>query len=121
MSSIKAEKLLKLVRELLEEEGVSISKSEDQSKIVKEYILPAINKSKDIQGELYKEFTYESTSKIKSMKNKILRKLGNITRNVVEKPLMKQQKFNNNVYLTLEYLLEENIRLKADLEKNSNE
>ena len=54
----------------------------------------------------------------RKIKSQLIRKIANVSRNTVELPLMRQQKFNDNVVLLLEYLFEENKKLKAELNKS---
>jgi hypothetical protein len=82
-----------------------------------EYILVGIQSSKDIQSGLYANVEKQGGF-IRSLKNKVIGKIGNVARNVVELPFMRQQKFNDSVYLLLEYLLKENLALKEKLTKD---
>lgn len=118
----KAEDLLDKIRAVIKEEGVAnMSRIEDRDELINEFILPALERSKDIQKDLYTDFTSDSSGTLTQLKRKVINKIANITRNVVEKSFMRQQKFNNNTKLLLEYLVEENKALRdkiAELEKD---
>lgn len=112
-----SEELLIKVKELVKQEGHARRNSiEDETEMMDTYVLPAIKSSKDIQKYLYVDFTSGSGS-LRNLKNKLLRKIGNVAINVTERSFMKQQKFNENTSLLLEYLLEENKRLRDEVEK----
>ncbi|MCA9382768.1 hypothetical protein KC909_00215 [Candidatus Dojkabacteria bacterium] len=114
----KAEELLVKIRELIKEEGIAnMSRIEDREQLINEFILPALDRSKDIQKDLYSDFTHQSSGLLSKVKRTIITKLANITRNVVEKSFMRQQKFNNNTKLLLEHLVEENKMLRDKIEK----
>ena len=114
----KAEELLVKIRELIKEEGIAnMSRIEDREQLINEFILPALDRSKDIQKDLYSDFTHQSSGLLSKVKRTIITKLANITRNVVEKSFMRQQKFNNNTKLLLEHLVEENKMLRDKIEQ----
>ena len=114
----KAEELLAKIRELIKEEGIAnMSRIEDREQLINEFILPALDRSKDIQKDLYSDFTHQSSGMLSKVKRTVITKLANITRNVVEKSFMRQQKFNNNTKLLLEHLVEENKMLRDKIEQ----
>ncbi|HLD04069.1 MAG TPA: hypothetical protein VJC17_04820 [Candidatus Dojkabacteria bacterium] len=108
----KAQELLKKVRDLLKSEGRNLeSNIGDEADLMKDYVLEAIKNTKDIQKHLYAEFLPKGKGFTRRIKNLILGKIANVTRNTVERSLIKQQKYNENVALLLEYLFKENQKL----------
>ena len=93
------------------------AKKADPEELVAKYAIPALNNLKDIQSALYADFFLDQNGWQRQVKNKVIRKIANVTRNTVELPLMRQQKFNDNVSAVLEYLFDENARLKARIAK----
>ncbi len=114
----RAEKLLGDIRSELKAEGVKLNSSQDQQELIDKYIIPALESSKDIQRHLYTGFTSDGNM-LRRIKNKVIQKIANVTRNTVEKSFMKQQKFNDNVFQLLGYLLNENKKLKEELAKQN--
>jgi hypothetical protein len=110
--------LLENLKKYISEKDVlyDIDKEISEEKLL-EYLLAGIDSSKDIQSGLYAN-TNKQGGFIRNLKNVIINKLANITRNVVELPFMHQQKFNDSVYQLLEYLVRENLELKSKLKKN---
>jgi hypothetical protein len=108
----KAEKLLDKVNDVLSAEGVPLKKEkEDQLALIEKYALPALQNLKEIQSGLYNEFFIGTKGFFGKLKAMMIRKIANVSRNTVELSLMRQQKFNDNVALILEYLVAENKRL----------
>ncbi|HRO65336.1 MAG TPA: hypothetical protein PKU78_03895, partial [Candidatus Dojkabacteria bacterium] len=66
---------------------------------------------------IYEPFLFEKSGIIGKLKNLTLGKIGNVARNVVEKSVMRQQKFNDNSYTLLMHLYNENRDLKERLDK----
>lgn len=116
-----ASELLKKIRENIEISEVSASGVPvNPEELISKYAIPALNNLKEIQSGLYQDYFLAEQGLARKLKNKAIRKLANVTRNTVELPLMRQQKFNDNVTAVLEYLFEENAKLKkriAELEK----
>jgi len=109
----KAEKLLDKVNTVLSDEGIPLTTDKaDQFEMIEKYALPALHNLKEIQSGLYNEFFIRSKGPFGKLKAMIIRKIANVSRNTVELSLMRQQKFNDNVASILEYLIEENKRLK---------
>jgi hypothetical protein len=107
------EKLLDKVNDVLLDEGITLSKEKtDQLEMIEKYALPALQNLKEIQSGLYNEFFISPKGPLGKLKGMIIRKIANVSRNTVEISLMRQQKFNDNVATILEYLIEENKRLK---------
>lgn len=113
-----AETLLQNVRNLLKEEGVvSYKKEINRDELIEKYILPALERIKDVQQPLYTDFI-SGKGFLRELKNKLIGKIANVTRNTVERSFMRQQKFNDNVYYLLKFLAEENRQLRSGLEKH---
>ena len=110
-------KVLEEVRKLVKEEGFGEAGKADEEQLVIDYLLPALEELKEIQSFLYEPFYATDASLVRKLKNSVVRKLANVTRNTVELSFMRQQKFNDNVSLILSYLLKENKRLKAEVAK----
>lgn len=117
-----AQELLKRIRADISENDIGISAAKsDPETLVAKYAIPALNNLKDIQSSLYADFFLDEQGWQRKIKNKVIRRIANVSRNTVELPLMRQQKFNDNVTAVLEYLFDENARLRAkiaDLEGN---
>lgn len=118
-----AEQLLAKIKEDIEMTEVSaIGTKLSAEELVVKYAIPALNNLKEIQSGLYQDYFVSDKGFSRKLKNKVIRKIANITRNTVELSLMRQQKFNDNVTAVLEYLFTENAELKkriAELEKKS--
>lgn len=107
--------ILEKAREILKNEGWQESSKPEMEKIIRDYLLPALEELKEIQSPLYEQFYQSSGSTVKKFKSKFINKIANITRNTVELSLMKQQKFNDNMTLIVTYLLEQNLKLKEEV------
>ena len=113
-----AEELIDKVNEVLANEGMPLKKDKiNQLEMIEKYALPALENLKEIQSGLYNEFFIGSKGPLGKLKAMIIRKIANVSRNTVELSLMRQQKFNDNVALILEYLVEENKRISAKKEE----
>jgi hypothetical protein len=73
--------------------------------------MPAIKNIKEIQSALYNDFYVGGKGLKGKLKSLAIRKMANVSRNTVELALMRQQKFNDNVAVVLEYLIQENKKL----------
>lgn len=96
------ERLLIDVNNILEEEGIDLSSNTPEQNI--EYILKALESSKDILSPLYSFKTRERGGLIGKIKSKIQNKIINTVINVIEKQSQKQQKFNELVFKYLQEL-----------------
>ena len=113
-----AKELLKKVRDLLQAEGKNLKGNiGDETDLMKDYVLEAIRNTKDIQKHLYNEFLPQGKGLTRRVKNLIIGKIANVTRNTVERSLIKQQKFNENVALLLEFLFKENQKLRGQIKE----
>lgn len=109
------EKLLDKVNDVLSDEGITLAKEKtDQLEMIEKYALPALQNLKEIQSGLYNEFFISPKGPFGKLKGMIIRKIANVSRNTVELSLMRQQKFNDNVASILEYLIEENKKLREE-------
>lgn len=71
--------------------------------------------SKAILGGLYYDFRKTEDGTLRKLKNKVIGKIANIVRNTLERPLLTQQKFNEQSFYLIKLLLEENRKLRAEL------
>jgi hypothetical protein len=113
------EELLEKVRNLLKSEGVNSRNKLEVENEVEEYLLPAMDKFRDVQRFVYEPFLHSKAGFKGKIKTLVLSKMGNVARNVVERSFARQQKYNDNVYTMLMHLYTENRELKkrvSDLE-----
>jgi len=108
--------LLKQVDNYLSSQGVSSKDIEDKKTIVAKYLLPALSESKDIQSPLYQELIHEKSGFLAKIKAIIAKKIISLSRNVVEKSFLNQQKFNNNLVEIVSFLVKENQELQKKVE-----
>lgn len=116
-----SKELLQKAENYLANEGVDVSGKSD-SETLTEYILPAMESSKDILSAIY---AFQSRSRqgfFGKIKTFIQRKIIFTVVNVIEKQSMRQQKFNELTYRAVEKLIAENESLKKEIEalKNKN-
>lgn len=114
-SVIEGDELLKKVRELLKHEGISSSNKVEIENEIESYLLPSLDKFREVQRFIYEPFLYDKEGVISKLKNQILNKIGNISRNVVERSIMRQQKYNDNVHILLMHLYKKNQELEERL------
>ncbi len=114
------EKLLEKVRKLLAEEGFSSSEKIEIENEIETYLLPSLDKFREVQRFIYEPFLYEKAGFLNKLKNLVLGKIGNVSRNVVERSVMRQQKYNDNVYILLMHLYKKNRELEKRLKKLEN-
>lgn len=112
---IEGDELLKKVRELLKHEGISSSNKVEIENEIESYLLPSLDKFREVQRFIYEPFLYDKEGVISKLKNRILNKIGNVSRNVVERSIMRQQKYNDNVYILLMHLYKKNQELEERL------
>jgi len=79
--------------------------------------LELADKSKSILGGLYYDFRKADNSFMRKVKNLIIAKIANIVRNTLERPLLTQQKFNQQSYFLIAELYKENKLLRTELTK----
>lgn len=107
--------LIKNAEEILVNEGVDVSKKSD-SETLKEYILPAMESSKDILSTIYAFSSRSREGILGKIKTKVQQKIIFTVINVIEKQSMRQQKFNELTFRAIEKLIAENESLKKELE-----
>jgi len=116
------EELLEKVRKLLKSEGVNSRNKVEVENEIEEYLLPAMDKFRDVQRFVYEPFLNTKSGLLGKIKTVMLSKMGNVARNVVERSFARQQKYNDNVYTMLMHLYTENRELKkrvSDLESSN--
>lgn len=116
------EELLEKVRKLLKSEGVNSRNKVEVENEIEEYLLPAMDKFRDVQRFVYEPFLNTKSGLLGKIKTVMLSKMGNVARNVVERGFARQQKYNDNVYTMLMHLYTENRELKkrvSDLESSN--
>lgn len=107
---------------LLKSEGVSSRNKVEVENEIEEYLLPAMDKFRDVQRFIYEPFLHTKVGFLGRMKTVVLSKIGNVARNVVERSFARQQKYNDNVYTMLMHLYTENRELKkrvTDIENST--
>ena len=113
----KAKEILERLRKYISERDVLYtSPAEVSDEKLMEYLLTGMDANKDIQTGLY-SMSYKSGGVVRKIKNKIIEKVGNISRNVVEVSITKQQKYNEAVGGILSYLIKQNEVLKKEIEE----
>ena len=113
----KGEQLLNKIKDVLKREGVTGRKKLEIENEVETYLLPALDKFRDSGRFIYEPFIHEKAGFVGKLKNLLLGKIGNISRNVVERSVMRQQKFNDNAYTMMMHLYNQNRELKERLDK----
>lgn len=118
-NATKAEQLLEKVREYAAYENLSIDTNsyEANDPRLVEAALELANKSKAILGGLYYDFRKTDNSFPRRLKNKLIGKIANIVRNTLERPLLTQQKYNEQSFYLINVLLAENAKLKQEIDQ----
>jgi len=111
-----SKQLLQNAEEILKNEGVDLSQKTD-SETLKEYILPAMESSKDILSSVYAFSSRSREGFLGKIKTKIQQKIIFTVINVIEKQSMRQQKFNELTFRAVEKLIAENEALKKEIEE----
>ena len=110
------------VRELLKNEGDGQRAKIQVENEVEDYLIPALDKYREVQRYIFEPFLHSKAGVVGRFKLLVLGKIGNVTRNVVERSFIRQQKFNDNTFTMLINLYNENRELKErilQLEKGS--
>lgn len=94
---------------------LSSEKYQDNDPRLVKASLEIAESTKSILGGLYYDFRKPNQSKLRKLKNLVIGKIANIVRNTLERPLLTQQKFNEQSYFLLKLLLKENEQLKQEL------
>lgn len=116
---IDSENFLKKVQDLAHKENLMQTKEgyEENDPRLIEAAMELAEKSKSILGGLYFDFRKTDTGTLRKAKNKVIGKVANIVRNTLERPLLTQQKFNEQIYYLVDGLLKENKKLSEELEE----
>lgn len=109
--------LVSKAEELLQNEDPNFNKKDMTSdQVLKEFILPGLKNSKDTLGSIYDFKSRSRSGFLGGLKTAFQNKIINTVINVIEKPSMKQQKFNELTYKAIEALIAENEELKKKLQ-----
>jgi len=110
------EELMQNAKTVLENEGeLSSADNLSTDQVLKEFILPGLKNSKDTLSSIY---TFKSRNRegfFGRFKTFLQSKIIYTVINVIERPSMKQQKYNVLLYKAIENLVKENEELKAEL------
>jgi len=100
------DELLKKVNKLVEEEMSHKPEEMSSDEYMREFLLPALENSKNTLESLYLDRSKKRTGVIGKLKSFIEKKIENIALGVVEKQSTKQAKFNEAVYRILKEISE---------------
>lgn len=81
-------------------------------RLTSKQMLEALDSSKDVLGQLYYDFSH-GEGFLRKLKNLFIKRISSISRNTVERSMIRQQKFNDNTARLLRVLAEENQELKS--------
>lgn len=96
------------MRELLNEEELGgMRREDDPDVLIREYVLPALESSKNVLADLYHDI-HGGSGPFARIKRIIITKVANISRNTMERSMISQQRYNDMVYTLLKYLYEKN-------------
>jgi hypothetical protein len=116
------DQLLTALHSYLDEKGLSETTAQlDNSTKLREYGLPALAATKAILQDIHTYRPPTGGGIARTIKNKIIAVVKNVTISTMELAMIKQNKFNELTYQFIELLLEENKELKAkisELERN---
>lgn len=99
------EKFLDKTAKLLELQGETIdNKPQSEEEMLISYIIPGLENSKEILSGIYSQKTRSRKGFLGRIKSFLHQKLINIVINVIERPMVKQQKFNELTYKAIEIL-----------------
>ncbi len=112
-----SEEIVKNAEEILKNEDPNFDKEDmDNEQILNEFILPGLKNSKDTLSSIYDFRSRNRAGFLGRLKSMLQNKIINTVINVMEKPAMKQQKFNELTYKAIEALIKENEELKKKLQ-----
>jgi len=111
-----SKELLKNAEKILKDEGVDLTKKSDSETLI-EYILPAMESSKDILSTIYAFNSRSREGVFGKAKTFLQRKIIFTVINVIEKQSMRQQKFNELTFKAVEKLIAENESLKKEIQE----
>jgi hypothetical protein len=103
--------ILTNAEEFLQEHGYEIGGDDPKDKL-RELIIPTLTHSRNTQSSLYNWQPPHSRGVFRMFKNLVLGKIKNIVVAILEKPMMKQQKYNELMYQAVIELAKENEALK---------
>ncbi|MEI7579795.1 MAG: hypothetical protein WCJ58_07250 [bacterium] len=110
--------LLQKLREIIKEKQLPEPGADvDFKAYILTSVIPVLQTTKDIQSPIYDD-VISGKGIFGKLKKKILDKIANVTRNVVERSFTRQQKFNNSILQLFEYLVQENIELTKKLDND---
>jgi hypothetical protein len=109
-----SDELLKKVDEFLESEGTVSDSNMTTAELLEEYILPAMKQSKSTLGSIYDYQPRNKSGFIGNLRNKAINKIKNVVVSTMEKPMIKQQKYNELLFKAVEALIEENKKLRSE-------
>lgn len=108
--------LISKAEEILENEDPNFNKNDlTPEQMLKDFILPGLKNSKDTLASIYDFKSRDRSGFLGGLKTAFQNKIINTVINVIEKPSMKQQKFNELTYKAIEALIAENEELKRRL------
>ncbi len=103
---INEELLIQNSEEFLNKYTNSEMKKLSRDELLEKFIIPGLENSKNILSSLYQYQPKDKAGLIGKVKNTILNKIRNVVLNVMEKQVMKQQKFNELMYEAVKILAE---------------
>jgi len=110
--------ILKSAEEILKNEDPNFEKEDmTTAQLLNEFILPGLNNSKDTMASIYEFKSRNRPGLFGKLKTAFQQKIINTVINVIEKPSMKQQKFNELTYKAIEALMKENKELREQFRK----
>lgn len=109
-----ADELLARLRDLLEQEGISIPENtKTDGKMIESYVLPALENSQNVLADLYTDIAGGSGS-FKGLKQKLVQKIASVSRNTMEKSMIRQQRYNEMMLTLVRYLYEQQKAAEKD-------
>ena len=111
-----SEQILQNTRDILKTEGVQ--QSVNSGDTLASQVLPAMASTRDIQSAFYSFAPPKVKSPISAGKNAVLRRMKNIVINIMERTVMRQQKYNELTYQAILELKAQIDELKRDAPRN---
>lgn len=108
-----SEELIAKSEYMLEQEGLNATTIQDPLLKLEAYIIPGLENSKNILGSLYLWEPSQKNGLIGKLKNSILVRIRNIVLNVLERQVMRQQKFNDLMFESVKAISEQ-LRLTSE-------
>lgn len=107
-------KILQKVDEILDAEGTTSKSNMSTTELLEQYLLPAMKQSKSTLGDLYAYEPRKKSGFIGKLRNKVINKLKNVTISTMERSMIRQQKYNELLFKSIEALIEENNKLRIE-------